>query len=229
MIRLFCGYDKREAIGSHLFAFSVVRRASVPVAITMLDSKGLPVGSNDFTFSRFLVPWLCDFDGHAIFMDGADMIMQADIAALNALFDPQFAVQVVRHKSYSTQHKIKYRGTSMQCPNRDYARKNWASVMLVNCAHPHWSTLTPETLQAKASSGLSLLQFEGLRLDADEQGRSEVGALPEEWNRMVDEGQQVDGAKVLHWTAGIPGFHHYREAPGAEAWFAERDNMMVLA
>jgi hypothetical protein len=42
--------------------------------------------------------------------------------------------------------------------------------------------------------------------------------LPDHWNRLVDEGQAVEGASVLHWTAGIPGFDYYRDAPGAAAW-----------
>jgi hypothetical protein len=42
--------------------------------------------------SRFLVPWLCNFKGHAIFADGSDMICLADIAELDSLFDPSKAV-----------------------------------------------------------------------------------------------------------------------------------------
>jgi hypothetical protein len=87
--RLFAGYDAREAIGFHVFVASVLERASVPVAVHALDDKGLPVGSNAFTFSRFLVPWLCGFQGRAIFADGSDMLMQADIAELDASVRPE--------------------------------------------------------------------------------------------------------------------------------------------
>ena len=209
MIRLFCGFDQREAIGLHVFVASVIERATAPIAFTPLSSRGLPQGSNEFTFSRFLVPWLCGFEGHAIFMDGADMVALGDVAELDALFDPAFAVQVVKHPDYKTRHSIKYRGTTMQCPNRDYTRKNWASVMIFNCAHPYWRVLDPQTLNTVA--GLSLLQFGGLK-------PNEVGALPNEWNRIVDEGQPVEGAKLLHWTAGIPGLPCYADSPGAEHW-----------
>lgn len=209
MIRLFAGYDPREAIGYHVFTDSVLQRATAPVSITGLGQHGMPVGSNAFTYSRFLVPYLCGFEGRAIFMDGSDMLMQADIVELDALFDPAFAVQVVKHPNYKTRHQIKYFGTSMQCPNVDYPRKNFASVMLFNCAHSRWSTLTPTTLDNLACR--SLLQFKGL-------DDSEIGALPDTWNRLVDEGQAVEGAKVLHWTAGIPAFHYYWKAPGADLW-----------
>lgn len=220
MIRLFIGHDAREAIGCHVFAHSVIRRATQPLAITMLDARGMPQGTNAFTYSRFLVPWLCDFEGRAIFMDGADMLMLADIAELDALFDAAFAVQVVKHPTYTTKHPIKYRGTSMECPNLSYPRKNWASVMLFNCAHACWAGLTPQALEA--SAGVKRLQFNGIPDEA-------IGALPDEWNRIVDEGHPLDGAKVLHWTAGIPAFPRYAAAPGAMAWREAHDSMLEVA
>ena len=216
-VRLFTGYDRREAIGFHVFAHSVLEHASRPVSITPLDARGMPQGTNAFTYSRFLVPWLCGFKGHAIFADGADMLMQADIAELDAMFDPRYAVQVVQHPDYETRHPRKYVGTSMEADNRNYARKNWASLMLINCAHVHWEGLTPEDLEAMAC--LFLLQLSGAR----------VGSLPNEWNRLVDEGHPVEGAKILHWTAGIPGFDNYRDAPGAKLWWDARYSMEVTA
>lgn len=211
MIELFCGYDAREHEGWETFVSSVRRRTTAPINFRRMGAMDMPEGTNEFTYSRFLAPFLCDFKGHAIFCDAADMVMLADVAELDALFDPQFAVQVVPH-AYTTRHPMKYVGTDMHCPNRDYARKNWASVMLINCAHSYWSTITPRTLRTVA--GLSLLQFGGLK-------REEIGFLPDEWNRLVDEGQPVEGAKVLHWTAGIPLFAHYRNAPGADLWRIE--------
>jgi len=216
-VLLFAGYDPRESIGFHVFSDSVLEHATRPVSIVALDSKGLPVGTNAFTFSRFLVPYLCGFQGHAIFMDGSDMLMLGDIAELDALFDPAFAVQVVRHADYETRHERKYVGTRMEAPNGNYARKNWASVMLMNCAHHYWRALDPETLSGAA--GPPLLQFGGLKL-------SEIGALPDEWNRLADEGQPLAGAKVLHFTAGIPAFPAHADAPGADQWFAARERML---
>lgn len=210
MIHLFCGYDKRESPGWHTFVASVMERASVPVAIHALDAKGLPEGSNTFTFSRFLVPWLMGFEGHAIFMDACDMLMTADVAELDALYDPMKAIQCVQH-DYKTRNKIKYIGTEMECPNMDYPRKNWASVMLINCAHPGWAGMTPERIENFRTLPTHLL---GMKFIDD----ADIGILPDEWNRLVDEGQPVEGAKVLHWTAGVPAFVHYRNAPGADQW-----------
>lgn len=219
MINLFCGFDSREAIGWHVFVDSVLRNTSKPVAIHRLDACGLPQGSNAFTMSRFLVPWLMNYQGHAIFADGADMLMVGDIAELDAMFNPDQAVQVVHH-DYKTRNPRKYVGTSMECDNPDYDRKNWASLMIFNCAHPLWSDINPEYLET--ANKLDLLQLRGGVPYA------EVGALPSAWNRIVDEGQPVEGAKVLHWTAGVPCFPHYRNAPGADLWFAEHDQMIAL-
>ncbi len=210
MIHLFCGYDRREAIGFHVFVASVLERASAPVAIYPLDAKGLPEGTNTFTFSRFLVPWLMGFSGRAIFMDACDMLMQADVAELDRLFDPSRALQCVQH-DYKTRNPVKYIGTPMECGNRDYPRKNWASLMLINCEHPAWRSMTPARVSNYADIPTTLL---GLRWLNDH----EVGPLPDHWNRLVDEGQEVEGASVLHWTAGIPAFAHYQNAPGADLW-----------
>jgi hypothetical protein len=53
----------------------------------------------------------------------------------------------------------------------------------------------------------------------------EIGALPPEWNVLIDEGQERAGAKILHWTAGIPTFKHYRNARASRDWFAEFEAM----
>lgn len=213
MIHLFAGFEAREAIGFHVFVNSVVARCSEPVSIVPLPAMGQFEGSNAFTCSRFLVPYLMGFQGRAIFADASDMLVTADLAELAALADDRYAVQVVKHPTYRTRHRIKYRGTALETINTEYHRKNWASLMLINCAHPLWAGLTPSALAEVPV--LSLLQFDRF---PDEL----IGALPSCWNRLVDEGQAEQGAKLLHWTAGIPGFPAYHDAPGADLWHAER-------
>lgn len=212
MLTIFCGFDDREEIGTHIFASSVLHRATIPVAFVPLRLRSVKQGSNEFTVSRFLAPYLIGYKGRAIFADAADMICLSDAKELqDLLMGLDTAVGVVKHK-YQTQHRIKYVGTDMQSPNVDYERKNWASLMLINCEHPAWKTITPESINTW--SMLDLLQFKFL-------DDSEISEIPDEWNRLVDEKQSVDGAKILHWTAGIPGFKHYKDAPGAGLWQAE--------
>lgn len=215
-LTVFCGYEEAEAVGFHVFVHSLLKHASRPVRIIPLASMGLPEGSNSFTLSRFLVPWLMRFKGRAIFADASDMLMLDDIAKLDDLFSPVLALQVVKHAEYKTRHPIKYRGTALECPNRDYERKNWASLMLVNCEHRAWTGLTPERIAS--FSALNLLQFRNIPDEC-------IGSLPKEWNVLVDEGQESQAARLLHWTAGIPGFHMYRSAPSADVWMREFHSM----
>jgi hypothetical protein len=96
MIRIFAGYDPREAIGYHVFCQSLIERTSEPVAITPLYGTQRD-GTNAFTYQRFLVPYFTKFTGRAIFMDASDMLMLSNIDDLSKLFDPTKAVQVVKH------------------------------------------------------------------------------------------------------------------------------------
>lgn len=218
MIRLFSGFDQREEIGFQVFVSSVLEHSSQPVSITALDSKGLPQGSNSFTLSRFLVPYLCDYKGHAIFADGCDMLMMEDIAALDALYDPRYAVQVVQRPDYTSAHERKYIGTSMECEQSNYSRKNWASLMLINCEHPAWTGIYPWSI--RSCKPLDLLQ---LRFCGDD-----IGDLPEKWNVLVDEGDSFEGAAICHWSSGIPAFPYYCSAPAAELWADQATRMLTV-
>lgn len=56
-----------------------------------------PLQSTDFSFTRFLTPYLSDYQGWSIFID-CDMLVLDDIAKLLALRDQRYAVQVVKHQ-----------------------------------------------------------------------------------------------------------------------------------
>lgn len=210
MIRIFLGFDQREALAFHVCSQSIIEKASEPIAIHPLASslfKGLEGdGSTDFLLSRYLVPQLCGFEGWAIFMDG-DMVVDADIAELWAWKNTHAdqAVAVVKHQ-YKTKEKIKYRGSTLQSPNVDYPRKNWSSVVLWNCAHPKNRLLDPGYI--KATTPTYLHRFGWLK-DAD------IGELTPDWNYLVGE-QGPSSAFVYHYTHGIPALQHY--ADGFASW-----------
>lgn len=207
MIRLFTGWDARESIGFGTFCQSVMSRSTSMVSITPLHSEQFD-GSNAFTYARYLVPSLCNHTGWAIFADGCDMVCLDDITKLWLLRDPQYAVQVVRH-DYKTNAPIKYKGTSMESKNVDYPRKNWSSLMLVNCAHPSMRTIG-------MTANVTMHQFHWLQ-------DHEIGSLPMEWNWLCDEYGPSQNAKILHWTQGIPGFAWYKQASMADRWWAEHE------
>ena len=166
-------------------------------------------GTNAFTMSRFLIPFLMNWNGTAIFMDGADMLLRWDIADLEALRDPYKAVQVVQHE-YESKATRKYVGTAMEADNLPYARKGWASLMLINCGHYAWRRMTPSYLVK--GNKLEALSFSWC---PDEY----IGELPAEWNWMPDIQGENQTAKLLHWTIGIPLFAEYSHMPHSDEWF----------
>lgn len=180
----------------------------MPLHLPMFASfypQSMRDGTNAFIYTRFLIPFLQGFTGHAIFADGADMLCKADISELWALRQFDKAVQVVKH-DYKTKHPRKYVGTKMEADNRDYPCKNWSSVMLINCAHMAWRQMTPE--KVAQMSGADLHRFAFIPEDR-------IGELPKEWNWIVDEQGANREAKLIHWTAGTPAFPAYKNSPHA--------------
>lgn len=214
IIPVFVGYDPREAIAYHVCANSIIRHASQPVSIIPLAlnlfkdyTETHTDGSNQFIYSRFLVPHLMEYTGHAIFIDG-DMIVRGDIAELWNLRDVCKDVQVVKH-DYQTRMSEKYLGSK----NENYPRKNWSSVILWNCISFPNRKLTPEFVQN--ATGAELHRFSWIDDDR-------IGALPPEWNWLPDEYGPNTDAKLLHYTLGAPCFQEFADTPQGNEWHRER-------
>ncbi|TSA41417.1 MAG: glycosyltransferase [Betaproteobacteria bacterium] len=222
MIRVFIGYDPREAVAFSVLAYSIHARSSQPVSITPLMLSALqgvmtrerhPLQSTDFSFSRFLTPYLSDYSGWSVFMD-CDMLMLDDIASLHALRDERYAVMVVKHD-----HVPKESRKFLDQPQTPYPKKNWSSVMLFNNARCR--ALTPEYVNA--ASGLELHQFKWLGND------DLIGALPERWNHLVGYNPLRKDVSLVHYTLGGPYFDEYRDCEYAEEWRRERGRMLAVA
>lgn len=221
MIRLFVGHDPREAMAYNVFVHSVMEHCSEPIAVTPLSLDNLrgiyeelhTDGSNQFIYTRFLVPYLMGYKGWAIFADG-DMLCTADIAELWAMRDPSKAVQVVKHQ-YETKHPVKYLGAK----NEDYPCKNWSSVILWNCEHEANKVLTP--LVVLAQSGAYLHRFQWLKDEL-------VGDLPFEWNWLVTEYKYNEAAKLVHFTLGTPCFDGYSDCDYAQEWYETLRQMLYV-
>lgn len=214
IIPIFIGYDPREAVAYHVCVNSIIRNASqpvsiVPVALNLFKeySETHQDGSNHFIYTRFLVPWLMSWTGHAIFIDG-DMIVRGDIAELWNMRSFDTDVQLVKH-DYQTRMPVKYLGS----PNENYPRKNWSSVILWNCGSYPNRILKPEYVMK--ATGAELHRFTWCK---DER----IGELPIEWNWLPDEYGPNDNAKLLHYTLGTPCFHEFADTPMATEWHRER-------
>ena len=209
--KIFIGFDQREACAYHTFVQSLINHSSIPLDITPLCLKSLAGykelhrdGGNDFVYSRFLSPFLNNFDGWAIYADG-DMVCQADILELLKLKDDSKAVMVAKH-NYQTKQTKKYFNNK----NENYPKKNWSSVILWNCSHPKHKILTPEFIQNQ--SGKFLHRFSWLNED-------EIGEIPLEWNWLALEYPENKEAKIIHYTLGTPCLKEYKDTNMSDIWY----------
>ena len=214
VLDIYLGYDgKVEPIAYYVCMQSIIEKSSIPVRFTPLALNTLKDytethtdGSNSFIYSRFLVPYLNNFKGMALFLDG-DMIVKGDVAELLYEFDPSEAVKVVNH-NYKTKHTVKY----LCAKNEDYPKKNWSSVMLWNCSHWLNRQLTPRFIQEQ--TGKYLHRFQWLKYPEEQ-----VGKLDETWNHLVGEYEYNPDAKLAHFTLGSPCFKDYQTGDYSDEWW----------
>ena len=212
MIRVFVGYDDNEKVAFSTLSHSLLKHATQPIAITPIRLQNikdvfvrerLPIQSTEFAFSRFLVPYLCNYSGHAIFMD-CDMLSRSDISALWRQRTTKYAVQCVQH-DYTPTSTVKF----LNQPQTPYPKKNWSSMMLFNNAK--CTALTPDYVNS--ATGLELHQYKWL------ENEELIGKINEEWNWLVGEYEYNSNAKLVHYTEGGPYFKNYKHCDYAEEWF----------
>lgn len=202
MIKIFIGFDKFESIAANVLSHSLHTKSSIPVTITFLNRNTLKgiftrergkLESTDFSISRFLVPYLCDYSGHALFMD-SDILCRDDVSKLWAWRDEK-PVRVVKH-NYEPVETTKFLGNTQT----KYQKKNWSSVMLFNNEKCHNLTLE----YVNKTDGLDLHQFKWL------DNANQVGDLPIHWNHLVGVYPYNPQASLVHFTSGGPWFDEYK-------------------
>lgn len=216
-LKIFIGWDPKEVAAWHVLAHSILTRASEPVELIPLHQGVLrqtgvywrdpdTQASTEFSLTRFLVPYLSNYEGYSLFMD-CDMLCQVDIAELFEIGyrDPSKACWVVKHH-YTPKTAPKMNGL----PQTVYPCKNWSSLILFNNALCR--TLSPKTVQQMTPTQLH--QFRWLETRA-------VEPLPPTWNWLVEEYPPLPTARILHYTLGGPWFGEYTEGAEADRWREE--------
>ena len=224
-MKVFVGYDTREDIAYQVCKHSIESKQP-DVSVRPLKQQELrdagwytrgidKLASTEFTFTRFLIPELCNFNGWALFMD-CDMILKTDIKQLFDQADDEYAVMCVQH-DYSPSATIKMDGQAQTI----YPRKNWSSVMLFNCGHKSNAKLTQNLINDPKITGAYLHRFSWLK-------DKEVGELSPEWNWLVGHYKEPkDGTpKLIHYTEGGPWFENYRNCEYHQDWKTELAGMM---
>lgn len=212
MIRIFIGYDSRIPVAYHAACHSILKHSSQPVSFTPVALSNLSIytreanalASTEFSFSRFLVPYLSNYEGWSLFIDN-DIIALEDIAELWEARDPNYSVMCVKHK-HEPKEKTKFLGATQT----QYEKKNWSSVMLFN--NPRCKKLTPDYVNS--ATGLQLHQFKWLLDDRL------IGELPKKWNHLVGY-DKAEKPSLLHYTEGAPFYPEYRNSEYAREWYAE--------
>jgi cytidyltransferase-like protein len=220
---VFIGQDSREIIAYDVCKQSIEnfnKNVNVwPLAQSELKANNLywreadKYSSTEFTFTRFLVPYLSNYKGWAIFVD-CDFVFLDDVDKIFAQANNKYAVMVVHH-DYTPTEEYKMDGARQ----RPYPRKNWSSLILWNCAHPSNKGLTPELINRE--SGQFLHRFQWLP-------DHEIGHLSHEWNWLVNwYHEPKDGKpKALHYTEGGPWFKNYKTCEYADEWMNEYDKIV---
>jgi lipopolysaccharide biosynthesis glycosyltransferase len=215
-LRIFVGYEDRQAIAYEVLKYSLEKHSSSPLDIRPLRLRALeeeigfkrphdPLQSTEFTYTRFLVPLLCEFKGRALYLD-SDMLCLADVTELFDLDLSVFWLRVVKHEHHPT--------TRIKMGNRiqtDYPRKNWSSLMLLDCERlTCWSKEMVES-----QSGRWLHRFEPI---PDES----IGELPRTWN-VLD--FHDESTKLVHYTEGGPWLPECATHPYGALWRRYRDEL----
>ena len=214
-MKVFVGYDIREDIAYQVCEYSVLKHQSkaevIPLKQKELRESGIytrsvdPLSSTEFTFTRFLVPYLTDYKGWAVFVD-CDFVFVEDVKKLFDQADDKYAVMVVKH-DYTPKEGLKMDG----CRQLPYPRKNWSSTILWNCGHHANKQITPDVVNSQ--TGQYLHRFQWLADDL-------IGELKPEWNWLAGWYQEPrDGSpKAIHYTEGGPWFKEYRRCEYHKTW-----------
>lgn len=215
-MKVFVGYDSREDIAYEVCRESMTKKSSKyldikPLKQDALRKEGLywrdkdPLSSTEFTFTRFLTPYLAGYEGWALFCD-CDFLFRHDVSEVLEFCDESKAVMVVKH-DYQPKENSKMDG-SVQTK---YPRKNWSSFMLMNCGHEASRVLTPDLVNTE--SGMYLHQFKWLTDDL-------IGELPIAYNYLEGWYSQEDCPDpiAVHFTRGGPWFRDYIDVEYGKEW-----------
>jgi hypothetical protein len=207
--RIFIGWDPREADCAEVLAASLHEHSSIPLSIRTLRLSELqlerphdPLQSTEFTYTRFLVPEICKFQGSALYMD-CDMLCLGDVAEIAKLPMDGLALRVRKHD-----HRPKRRWKMDGRIQTSYPRKNWSSLMLMRCEKLRlWTRDFVER-----SSGATLHRFRDIP-------DPEIGELPAGWNDLDEIGPDT---RLTHYTSGGPWFAECQDHPHADVWLRAR-------
>jgi|TARA_X000000950_G_C13709402_1_gene575537 lipopolysaccharide biosynthesis glycosyltransferase len=225
MNKVYVGYDSREDIAWKVCFSSIIKRSTNPCTVKPIIQQELrdyniyrrtidKNASTEFSITRFLVPFLNEYKGWAVYCD-CDFLWVDDITKLFNQADDRYAIQVVKH-DYKPKNTTKMDGQTQHL----YPRKNWSSMVLWNCSHPANKKLTLEVVNNQTPSFLHRFQW------IDD---SEIGEVSKEWNWLTDWYSEPDDGspKALHYTEGGPWMEGYENTSYSNEWKKELNDLKL--
>ena len=180
-IRVFVGTDNTQMLAARVLEFSIKKYASMSVDVRFMCDLAVPKPKDrenrprtGFSFSRFVIPSLCGYQGKAIYLD-ADMLVFNDIAKLWDF--PMGDADVLCAEQPTEKGRIRQ-----------------TSVLLLNCSNLRWNI-------NDIVRGLDEKQYDyaGLMHDFCIVPPNRISAgLPFEWNSL--EHYEPDQTHLLHYT-----------------------------
>lgn len=214
LLTIFIGWDEREQEAYEVCVKSLYENTDSVLNIIPIKKHELiragkynrenDQAATDFAYTRFLVPYLCNFKGWALFID-CDFLFTKDVKELFDYADDKHSLMCVQH-DYVPKASIKMDGQ----PQVAYPRKNWSSCVLWNCGHKHNRILTPYTVNTQTGAYLHRFKF-----TTD----WAIGELPLEWNWLEGEYEKPDTPPAaIHFTNGGPWFENCQDVDYADLW-----------
>lgn len=206
MLNVFIGYDKSEDVAWEVCKYSIERHVMFDdVRIHKLcgnpngwERTGAGGQSTDFTYSRFLVPYLSNYEGTSVFVD-CDFIFTQDISLLrNYLMDAPVAC--CQHPRYRPHTNIKMDNQKQI----SYHRKNWSSLMIFN--NEKCVNLTPEYVAEAKPAELHQMVW-----------ANSIDSIPLDWN-VLEGYYHLEAPNAIHFTDGGPWHHSYQPQRYTQYW-----------
>lgn len=221
---LYIGYDPKEAEAYDVCKFSINQVSDMQTKKLWSGdipeyNRGFPSEpqSTDFTFTRFLVPWISRIEcqPYSIFCDSDFLFLKDPINLIwLAELNPDIAVHVCKHPKYFPNSSTKMNNI----PQHTMHRKNWSSLMVFNNNHSALDILDCNFVNT-TFPGRELHEFSWLK-------EKDIGSIPLDWNCLAGYYHLADPL-AIHFTDGLPTHgEQYEHSAYADSWLAAREDML---
>ena len=210
---LYIGYDSSQNDAYSVCKYSIEKKSNININkldLNELKSKNIyfredNTGSTEFTYTRFLVPYLNNYKGWALFCDSDFLWFCDPIEIFHEYINDKYSVLCVKHDYLNCNGNTKMDGKKQEW----YPKKNWSSLMLFNCNHPDIiNNLNLENINTKSPQWLHRMEWTS---------EENIGEIDKKYNYLINY-YFDNNFKALHYTDGGPWHENYKNCEFATEW-----------